>query len=99
MPSGNEPISKATTAPKPRLKCEPSRQSKELGPGNPQPTAAEPTWQCRRPQPEPKSRMCGPQVRFCERGPGKPGPLLGGATRAGEAEHVGGGHHGLLRFR
>ena len=21
--------------------------------------------------------MCGPQVRFCERGPGKPGPLLG----------------------
>lgn len=29
------------------------------------------------PQLGPKSRMCGPQVRFCERGPGKPGPLLG----------------------
>src|SRR4029453_7486809 len=25
---------------------------------------------------QPKSRMCGPQVRFCERGPGQPGPLL-----------------------
>ena len=33
--------------------------------------------------------MCGPQVRFCERGPGKPGPLLGGKpTRSG-----GGGRH------
>jgi hypothetical protein len=29
----------------------------------------------------PKSRMCGPQVRFCERGPSrKRGPLLGEAS-------------------
>ena len=32
--------------------------------------------------------MCGPQVRFCERGPGQPGPLLGDRRRAGEAEHL-----------
>ena len=57
-------------SPKPWLNCEPTQPSKELVTGNPRPTAAELTSSRSGPQLEPKSRMCGPQVRFCERGPG-----------------------------
>lgn len=54
---------------------EPARQSKEPVYGNPRPTVKRAASSRRSPPREPKSRMCGPQVRFCERGPRETGGL------------------------